>query len=349
MALLEVPTPKDLGLHPKRTHRDAEREEATKRRNFLAVSGLGMLTVTDPPSRVGAGDVDQLRRRFGRLVGIDSYLGGGDTFRTYYSELERTERILGRSNCALSVRRALTELAAEQAQQSGWAAFDAGFTDIAVTLYTYSHRAAQEADSPELVANACIHIAYATGSTDALRAADSACETIGVEARPRAKALLESRRAWALASLGDREGAARALDAARTALLADDGTDAAWCAWVDHAELDIMTGRVWSVLHEPEKAIAPLRAALSSYPDQWARDKALYLTWLADAYIDAGDPTTALTMAETASGLAEKVASVRPSARVWEVAQRCVSRGAVGAADLVRRLAIGSSASDGRL
>jgi tetratricopeptide (TPR) repeat protein len=280
-----------------------------------------------------------MREQFTRLVDLDSYLGGADTFRLYFSELSRTERILGRSSSTLQVRRDLTELAAEQSQQAGWAAFDAGFTSAALQLYEYSRRAAGEASSAELATNALVHIAYASGTAESVAAADSACAAIGFGAPPKAHALLESRRAWSRAKAGDRDGAARALDAARSALEEADTAAPHWCAWVDHAELDIMTGRVWSVLHEPDKAIGPLERALGAYPDQWARDKALYLTWLAESYLDAGDVAKAMSTTQEALTLAARVASVRPLARVREVAQRCAATGAAGVAGLVRRTA----------
>ncbi|QIS21961.1 helix-turn-helix domain-containing protein [Nocardia terpenica] len=340
MALLEVRTPDDLGLHPKRTQRDAERDEATKRRAFLALAGVAVPMLSDEsPQRIGAVDVDGMRRKFARLEDMDSYLGGADTFRLYFTELSRTEQILSRASCTLPVRASLTELAAEQAQQAGWAAFDAGFTDPALRLFHYSRRAADEADNRELAANAFVHIAYATGSVESGRAAETACTTIEFGAPAKARALLESRRAWSCATAGDRDGAARALDAARDALEEADQAAPHWCGWVNHAELDIMTGRVWSVLHQHDKATAPLKRALAAYPDHWARDKSLYLTWLADAYSDAGDETNAVATTERALALAGRVASVRPLDRVREVAQRVATAGIAGGAELARRAA----------
>ncbi len=339
MALLDVRSPDDLGLYPKRTHRDAERDEATKRRDFLALAGIGVGVLPQPPQRLGATDVAEMRRKFARLVGVDSYLGGGDTFRMYFAELAHTEQVLSRSSCALVVRRELTELAAEQAQQTGWAAFDSGFRGKAVDLFEYSRRAAEEAENRELVANAFVHIAYTSGTRESVRAADSACAAVGDGASPKARALLESRRAWSLAASGDCDGAARSLDAARDALEEKAGTDAPWCAWVDHAELDIMTGRVWAVLHRPDRAIKPLESALAAYPDHWARDKALYLTWLADAYLEAGDEGAAVSATERALTLAGRVASARPSIRIREVAERCATAGVPGAAELAMRAA----------
>ncbi|WP_433621735.1 hypothetical protein [Nocardia sp. CA-120079] len=339
MALLEVDTEAALGLYPKRTQRDAEREEATKRRAFLVGAGLAAPLIADePPRRIGALDVDDMRQKFARLADLDSYLGGADTFRLYATELTRTERTLSRSSSTVKIRTRLTELASEQAQQAGWAAFDAGFTDTALRLFDYSRRAADEAGSAELAANAFVHISYVTGSSESARAAETACTAIASVAHPKARALLESRRAWSCAIAGDRDGADRALGIARDALESTDSAAPHWCAWIDHAELDIMTGRVWAVLHQPEKATAPLERALTAYPDHWARDKALYLTWLADAYLDAGNETRAITAIDQALTLAGRVASVRPLPRVREVAQRCATRG-TGGVELARRAA----------
>ncbi|TLF72850.1 XRE family transcriptional regulator [Nocardia cyriacigeorgica] len=336
-SLLEVGSESDLGLHPKRTRRDAERDEATKRRAFLALAGLAV-TIPDDPTlrRIGARDVDEMRQTFARLEDLDSYLGGADTFRLYVTELSRTEQILSRANAALDVRTSLTELAAEQAQQAGWAAFDAGSTDTAMKLFHYSRRAADEAESVELATNALMHISYVSRDVDCARGAEAACARIGRRAPAKVRALLESRRAWSCAVQGDGDGAARALDDARDALERADGADPHWCAWVDEGEIDIMTGRVWSVLHRPDTATAPLERALANYPDHWARDKALYLTWLADAYLDAGDDERALGIGTQALQLSCRVASVRPLARVREVAQRCTAAGIPGSQEFAR-------------
>ncbi len=59
--------------------------------------------------------------------------------------------------------------------------------------------------------------------------------------------------------------------------------------WVDRIEVQIMTGRCWSVLRRPVRATVALEQALAVYDDTHARDKALYLSWLADAYLDANE------------------------------------------------------------
>jgi hypothetical protein len=65
-----------------------------------------------------------------------------------------------------------------------------------------------------------------------------------------------------------------------------------------------------------------LEAAMSEYDDSHARDKALYLTWLADAYLDAGELEHATEVTSHALDLANGVASARPHKRIGAVLDR---------------------------
>jgi hypothetical protein len=337
-SLLRCESDADLGLYAKRTRRDAEQEDATKRRDFLALTGIGL---TGPaPRAMSTPDVHALQERLARLRDMDNFLGGADTFRLYNGELSHTEQLLSKGHYRASIRTALATLAAEQAQQAGWAAFDAGHTAHAIRFYEYSRRAAHEANDHGLAANALIQIAYATATPQAVQAADAACELVSSGAPARTMALLESRRAWSHAVAGDARNAAHALDRAREILTRDDRSPSPhWSGWVDSTELDIMTGRVWAVLHRPERAIPPLEKALAGFPDHWPRDKALYLTWLADAFLDANEPERAAAVAANALTLAARVASVRPIARVREVTDRLTDLRAPTGSALVERLA----------
>jgi hypothetical protein len=88
---------------------------------------------------------------------------------------------------------------------------------------------------------------------------------------------------------------------------------------VDHTELDIMTGRCWTTLQRPLRSVPVLNAALSRYPDEHARDKSLYLSWLAEAFITAGEVEQAAVTASRAMELATGVASIRPRQRITAV------------------------------
>lgn len=280
-------------------------------------------------------EINETRVRFARLRNLDNYLGGADTFRLYLTELAHTEKVLAHSTYTNTVGIALIELAAEQAQQAGWAAFDSGHTTRAIGLQTYSHHAAEQARNSELVANALIQIAYATTTPEAVDAADAAAITMQSGASAKTAALLESRRALASASNGDAYHAEKSLDAAHTFLDRYNGEKTPhWSAWINRTELDIATGRVWAVLHEPSKAIPALQRALSTYPDHWARDKALYSSYLADAHLDARDLEQASVITEDALRLASGVASPRPLARIREVVARLVKAKAPRCAEI---------------
>jgi hypothetical protein len=67
---------------------------------------------------------------------------------------------------------------------------------------------------------------------------------------------------------------ATCLGRAEEALAATDGQTPDYAAWIDENELAIMTGRCWSELHRPLRAVPVLERALGSYSDAHARDKA---------------------------------------------------------------------------
>ncbi|WP_282695731.1 hypothetical protein [Streptomyces sp. CC208A] len=113
-------------------------------------------------------------------------------------------------------------------------------------------------------------------------------------------------------------GTDRALQAARKAL--DEAPEGEpqphWSAWVDHQELDIMAGRCWAELKRPLRSVPVLSRALDAFPDEHARDKSLYLSWLAEAYITAGEVEQAAAITRRALELSTDVASIRPRQRI---------------------------------
>lgn len=86
--------------------------------------------------------------------------------------------------------------------------------------------------------------------------------------------------------------------------------------WVDNNELQIMTGRCWTELRRPLRAVPVLESALNEYGNNHARDKALYLTWLAVAYLEAGEPEQAADVLFQALELSGDVNSARPQQRI---------------------------------
>ncbi|MFD5862624.1 twin-arginine translocation signal domain-containing protein [Streptomyces chartreusis] len=321
-----------VGLAPRPWETQAE----AGRRDFLKTSAAASLAVGLPelsrPSTGGRLDSslpEQLRQRTARLRRLDDVLGGGDTYRTYLGEYQRTRSLLRHRSYSEETGRGLLSVLAEQAQQAGWAAFDGGRHAEARGLYEASQKAAADAGDAELAGNALAFLAYQGLRGDgqerqaAVQTAARSCATAGPDAAPGVRALLYERLAWAHAVAGNGDETERALDAAHAALAEVDGTPQPhWAAWVDETELQIMSGRCWTELRRPLRAVPVLESALARYDDSHARDKALYLSWLADSYLTAGEVEQAATVTGRALNLSSGVASVRPRERLEPVLAR---------------------------
>ncbi|MGW2552234.1 XRE family transcriptional regulator [Streptomyces sp. NPDC001635] len=274
------------------------------------------------PRRITLNYVRHLRERTARLRRLDEILGGGDTYRVYLGEYQDSKRILRTGSFTDDSRRHLQSLLAEQAQQAGWAAFDGGRRAEAASLYEESKAAAHEAGDTDLLGNGFAFLAYQTADRrKAVEIATASCATITAATPAAVQALLHERMAWACAVAGQADCTQRALDAARAALdgQQDGEPQPDWAAWVDRIELLIMSGRCWTELRRPLRAVPVLTKALDAYSDHNARDKALYLSWLADAYLTAGEVEEAAVVTDRALDLAAGVASVRPQQRLAPV------------------------------
>jgi tetratricopeptide (TPR) repeat protein len=275
--------------------------------------------------RIDAGAVEAIRVRTARFRRLDDHLGGADTYRLYIGELESTGTLLDRGSYTEATGRQLAGLYAEQAQQAGWAAFDAGWQAQAEQLYRASLDAARVAGDAPLAGNALALLAYQAGATgrDSVETAAAAYREAGPHASAGVRALLLQRLAWAHAIRGQITGAVQALQVAGEAVDEHEGTETPdWAAWADGREQRIITGRCWSELGRPLRAVPILESVLGEYEDSHARDKAMYLTWLAGAYVDAGEVEQAAVTTARALDLAADVASARPAQRVAVVVRR---------------------------
>ncbi|GAA1301172.1 helix-turn-helix transcriptional regulator [Saccharothrix xinjiangensis] len=303
---------------------DVQRREFFGTMAGLAVSLPGAVRSGTGP-RLGMGDVRTMLVRTARLRRLDDYLGGADTVHLYATELAATTKLVRDASCTAAVRKACAAVIAEQAQLAGWAAFDAGMHDVAKRYHTTGFTAAREAEDPVLAGNALSFLAYqqvAVGKpdveTDAASYATAECR-----ATPKVRALLLDRMAWTHAVAGQADAADRALaEAAEVVRRQDDRPEPDWVFWVDEDEIKIMAGRCWTQLRRPLRAVPVLADVLSRYGDTHARDKAMYLTSLAHAYLDAREVEQAAAVTEHAVRLAGGVGSVRPVEKIQEVVRR---------------------------
>jgi tetratricopeptide (TPR) repeat protein len=336
----------------RRGRRQAEHEEDANvlRRDFLGsaviaglTTGLPQLTQVDAGRRVGSDVVALLRQRTARLRRLDDILGGADTFQVYAAELDATTALLKQASYTQATGRDLLAIAAEQAQQAGWAAFDAGRHADAERLYSTSLTAANDASDRSLVGNSLAYLSYQLASTErsGIDAATASCDTAGDRAPGAVRALLFGRLAWAYAVVGDARGTDTALAHAEEAVTSDDGRAVpGWAQWMDHTQAEIVAGRCWTELHRPLRAVPVLESALAAYDDFHARDKSLYLTWLADSYIDAAEIEQAASVMNRVLDLSAGIGSVRPHQRAVTVIRRLAShRDLPLVADLIERAA----------
>jgi tetratricopeptide (TPR) repeat protein len=308
--------------------RKAKTGEVVQRREFIgAMAALAIpLARTEQPTtrRIGQSDIDELRRRTARLRRLDNIMGGAETFPVYSAEVDFTQRLLRESTHATTIGQQLRALLAEQQQQAGWAAFDHGQHALAQRLYSDSRNAAEEAGALDLAGNALAYTAYqqTTTSQSGTALATDSCEVARPMATSKVNALLLERKAWAHAMAREPQEADRALNLAREALqVRDDRPDPDWAFWVNEAEIDIMAGRCWTELRRPLRAVPVLEQVLSDFDDTHARDKALYLTWLATSYLHAHEVEQAAATLTRAADLAAGVSSVRPTVRIQAVAR----------------------------
>jgi tetratricopeptide (TPR) repeat protein len=278
------------------------------------------------------GDVQMMLMRTARLRRLDDYLGGADTVHLYATELAATTKLVREASCTTAVRKACAAVIAEQAQLAGWAAFDAGMHDVAEQHYTTSFAAAKEAEDTALAGNALAFLAYQQVTVDKpnVEAATASYATAERQATPKVRALLLERMAWTYAVAGQTDAADRALaEAAEVVHQGNERPEPDWVFWVDEDEIKIMTGRCWTQLRRPLRAVPILEDVLNRYGDTHARDKAMYLTSLAHAYLDAGEVEQAATIIERAVRLATGVGSVRPAEKIQKVVRRLRPHGSL--------------------
>jgi len=289
--------------------------------------------ITDPPQlvevragrRIGEQLVAKVEARVVEVRRLDDYVGGGDLAAVVDRELTATAGLLVEAAYAEPHGRRLLVAVGELAQLAGWVHSDAGAHGTATRYYLGGVKAAHAAGDQALAANLLSSLSYQVANTgrprDAVLLARSAACGARAVATPRTRALLADRAAWAHTKAGQQREAERALGDADDALadVRPGDPDPDWVYWVDRDELDVMAGRVYTELRRSLRAEPLLRSVLARYDQARARESALYLTWLADTYIHAGEIEQAAATAGRALQLAAQVNSARASARVDQV------------------------------
>ncbi|MGW1533344.1 hypothetical protein [Streptomyces aureus] len=275
--------------------------------------------------------VDDLQQRVHGLRLADDVLAGGDLIRPALRELRSAVKLYRESSHSGEVGRQLLCQIGELAQIAGWIASDAGQHSEAERIYRIGLSAATQAEAHTLAGNIAGSLAYQLSNTgresEGLTLAQAALHDAGADAPPKARALYLDRVAWAHTKAGGVENgqaAIRALGEAGQALSEDaEGIESpAYLYWVDAGELRVMESRVYTEIHRPLRAVPLLREVLSGYDATHTRELALYLSWLAVALADGGEPEESAVVAERVISLGADTPSERVADRVRVILRR---------------------------
>ncbi|GAA1532834.1 hypothetical protein GCM10009827_058500 [Dactylosporangium maewongense] len=290
--------------------------------------------VAEPPQvfevragrRIGSSTVEHVEQRVHQLRLLDDHVGGEETFALVTAEVAATAELLQLASYTEDVGRRLLVGLGELCQVAGWVASDAGRHRDAERLYLTGLRAAHAGGDRAGAANNLSSLAYQVSNVgdprDAVLLARSAFRGAEQHASATTRALLLERVAWAHARAGDAHACDRTLAAVERELehqRPDD--DPVWVYWLSSDEVEIMAGRCWTELRRPLRAVPILERATAGYGADIARETALYLTWLAEAFVQAHEVDQAADAATQALRLARVARSVRATERV-EVLRR---------------------------
>lgn len=274
--------------------------------------------------RIGTLLADKLESRVIELRHLDDVIGGGDLFPVVSKELSDVQDAVRSASYTEKVGRRLLTVVGELAQLAGWVASDAGRYSQAQRIYLDGVSAARCANDRPLAAQLLSSLSYQIANIghprDAAVLARSAVKGAD-DASPMVRTLLWERVAWASARSRDDAGTRRALDAVDNAYerRSPGVIEPEWVYWLDRTEIDVMAGRCMIELGNPAAAEPLLTNAIISYPTDHAREVALYLSWLAEAYAQAGTIDAARDTLTRASGTAQGINSARLDLRISQV------------------------------
>jgi transcriptional regulator with XRE-family HTH domain/thioredoxin-like negative regulator of GroEL len=280
------------------------------------------LTETRSGRRIGTAQARQIYQRVVELRHLDDHLPCRDLEPLAIREYAAIAKVVRDGSYGEETGRSLLTSLAEAAQISGWIESDAGHHAQAEARYLEGVQAAQEAGDRAVAANLLSCLAYQWTSLGHARDAELLAVTAAGGAGPDAaqivRALLGERLAYARARAGDRDGAARALDQVDDAYEARSHSDMEpeWTYWLDRDEITVMAARCWTTLGQPGKAAPLIADVLTRYGQDQTREQALYWSFLAEAYLNAGQRAEAAQALATASSYAARTSSARVDQKI---------------------------------
>lgn len=288
--------------------------------------------IAEPPQRyelsagrrVGLGTVTRIEDRIRQLRRLDDHVGGAETHALVATELAATAELLREGSYSEAVNRRLLHVVADLCQLAGFVAEDSGRIAEARQHYLSGMRAAHAGEDAAGAANCLSSLSYLQASIGDRRAAVTLARSAHVGSRQAAEAtgqaLLLERVAWAHARLGEASLAEKALGQVEAVYPRSDLDQApSWAYWLTQDEVEVMAGRVWTELRRPLRAVPILASAIARYGDDSPRETSLYLSWLAEALLQAGEFEQAAVTAGRSLSLARRAQSPRAVKRAAEL------------------------------
>jgi len=271
--------------------------------------------------------VSAVEQRVVQLRRADDFITGPASRDLVRNELSATVRML--SEGALTdhqARRVLTAIG-ELAQLGAWVAADGGLLDEAARYVRGGLRAARAAGNAPLAANIISTFSYQVANNgnpnEAVILARTAYQGGRHGATAITRALLAERVAWSAARSGDLRECERALGTVEESFTAGaNDNDPDWVYWLNREEIDVMAGRCYTELRNPGRAVSLLTGAIARYDQALVRENSLYLSWLAEDYVQLNEIDHAAGIATRMAALAARTSSARTDTRLRYIARQ---------------------------
>ncbi|MGH3980709.1 MAG: helix-turn-helix domain-containing protein [Pseudonocardiaceae bacterium] len=277
--------------------------------------------------RVSTELADRFTAMIGELRAMDDVAGGGTVLPLAEQQFGVVANLLDQASYDEPTGRRFHVVLAELGQLCGWCGYDAGQQGQAQRYYIAALRAAHSADDRPLGAHILGSMAYQAAREGQPAEAVTLIDTALAGARGRETASLlaqlYSKRAYALATMGDTSRCNATISKARTEverLNRDD--DPPWLYWVSSAEITAGAGRCLQKLGQVDQAVVMLDEGIALFDESFVRDRTNYVIHVADALVQPGpqrDLDAAAERGMVAIDLAESLDSARGNRRLRDL------------------------------
>ncbi|WP_431886414.1 helix-turn-helix domain-containing protein [Micromonospora wenchangensis] len=322
----------DIALAPDEEHRDgvatatlevmsdgqAMSFRVTRRTLLELAAGLTALKAAGPagasrPTAVDPAVVDHFAELRALLVQADDKLGGRTILATVEQQVTQIAALRRLARGQLRDRLLSTE--ARWSEFGGWLSDDLGDRTAGDRWLDRASGMAQEADDREFSSYVLARRAQrmvGTGDDDrviGLARAASRCHDVP----PLVHAFAAAQEAHGSTLDNDTAGFQTAIERAQTLVATGSAIDDehALGSFCTPPYLAAQEGEGWLRLNQPHRAITSFTTAVNQWPDRYRRERGMYLSRTAHAYLAAAEPEQAATTADEALTLATTTGSAR--------------------------------------